>query len=421
MRKKTLVKRLLACGMALAMTMGLLAGCGSSESKKEETQTSADGKTELVMWTFMTKENSYGKAFYDAVDAFSESSDKYTVKIEQIPFAQLVSKITVAAQSNSLPDIIQVDGCDHASFSAMGIFADLTEKVETEMSDLEFYDGPLESCKYDGKLYGLPLNANNLVLVYNEDMLKEAGYTEPPATWEELREYAKALTTEDRYGFAINAIDDEGSTYSFMPFLYETGADWNTLEKGADKALGLYEGLMDDGSMSKEAFGWGQNDAYGQFVAKSAAMYIDGNWRLPELEEDADFSYKFAPIPAYEGTSATCIGGENLAIVNNDNIEGSWECVKSLFNEEMMNDYCKKSGMIPTVKTFAMADEYFTDDEVMKVFVENMEVAKTRGPSPVWPQISQVIRDMLQEVGTGVDASTAAENGIAKMQEYISE
>lgn len=421
MRKKTLVKRLLACGMALAMTMGLLAGCGSSESKEEETQTSADGKTELVMWTFMTKENSYGKAFYDAVDAFSESSDKYTVKIEQIPFAQLVSKITVAAQSNSLPDIIQVDGCDHASFSAMGIFADLTEKVETEMSDLEFYDGPLESCKYDGKLYGLPLNANNLVLVYNEDMLKEAGYTEPPATWEELREYAKALTTEDRYGFAINAIDDEGSTYSFMPFLYETGADWNTLEKGADKALGLYEGLMDDGSMSKEAFGWGQNDAYGQFVAKSAAMYIDGNWRLPELEEDADFSYKFAPIPAYEGTSATCIGGENLAIVNNDNIEGSWECVKSLFNEEMMNDYCKKSGMIPTVKTFAMADEYFTGDEVMKVFVENMEVAKTRGPSPVWPQISQVIRDMLQEVGTGVDASTAAENGIAKMQEYISE
>jgi multiple sugar transport system substrate-binding protein len=150
-------------------------------------------------------------------------------------------------------------------------------------------------------------------------------------------------------------------------------------------------------------------------------MYIDGNWRIPELEKDADFSYKFAPIPACDetGVEATVIGGENLAIVDNDNVEGSWECVKSLFNEEVMNDYCEKSGMVPTVKTFAMDDEYFTDDEVMKVFVENMEVAKTRGPSPIWPQISQVLRDMLQEVGTGVDAETATQNGIEKMQEYI--
>lgn len=419
MKKKSLRKRLMAAGIVLTMATALLAGCGGSEEKKEET--SEGEKKELVMWTFMSKENSYGKAFYDAVDAFSESSDKYTVKIEQIPFAQLVSKITIAAQSKSLPDIIQVDGCDHASFSAMGIFADLTDRVKSEMGKLEFYDGPLESCKYEDMLYGLPLNANNLVLVYNEDMLKEAGYKEPPATWSELREYAKALTNESTYGFAINAIDDEGSTYSLMPFLYEAGADWNTLDQGADKALGLYQNLVDDGSMSKEAFGWGQNDAYGQFTAGRAAMYIDGNWRIPELEKDAAFSYKFAPIPSCDdtGKSATVIGGENLAIVNNDNIEGSWECVKSLYNKEMMNDYCKKSGMIPTVKTFAMEDEYFTNDSIMKVFVENMEVAKTRGPSPIWPQISQVLRDMLQEVGTGVSAEKAAANGVAAMQEYI--
>lgn len=417
MKRKSLMKRLLACGLAVAMTAAVLTGCGGTSKEEKK---SKDGKKELVMWTFMTKENAYGKAFYDAVDSFSAGSNEYTVRIEQIPFSQLVSKITVAAQSNSLPDIIQVDGCDHASFSAMGIFADLTDKVEAEMKDLEFYDGPLESCEYEGKLYGLPLNANNLALVYNEDMLKEAGYTEPPKTWDELREYAKKLTTDSTYGFAINAIDDEGSTYSFMPFLWETGADWNTLDKGADKALGLYQDLMNDGSMSKEAFGWGQNDAYGQFVAKRAAMYIDGNWRLPELEKDADFSYKFAPIPAYATDSATVIGGENLAIVNNDNVDGSWECVKSIFNKEMMNDYCKKSGMIPTVKTFAMADEYFTDDPIMKVFVENMEVAKTRGPSPIWPQISQVLRDMLQEVGTGIPAKEANAHGIKAMEEYIS-
>ena len=100
MEKKSILKRVLATGMVVTMTTSLLLGCGggSSDNSKESSK-SKDGKTELVMWTFMTKENSYGKAFYDAVDAFSDSSDEYTVKIEQIPFSQLVSKITVAAQS----------------------------------------------------------------------------------------------------------------------------------------------------------------------------------------------------------------------------------------------------------------------------------------------------------------------------------
>lgn len=419
--KKGVMKKILACGIAAIMTVALAAGCGKSDSgSSSKSKTTKDGKTELVMWTFMSKENSYGKAFYDAVDKFSEESGKYTVKIEQIPFAQLVSKITVAAQSNSLPDIIQVDGCDHASFSAMGIFKDLTDLVSSEMNDLDFYDGPLESCKYEDKLYGLPLNCNNLALVYNVQMLKDAGFENPPATWEELKEYAEALTKDSTYGFAINAIDDEGSTFSLMPFLWESGADWNKLDaKGAVDTMQLYKDLSDSGSMSKEAFSWGQNDAYGQFVAKRAAMYIDGNWRLPELEKDADFEYAFAPIPAYDGNTATVIGGENLAIVDNDNAEGSWECIKSIFNQETMTDYCKKAGMIPTVKSFAQSDEYFTDDPIMSVFVENMDVSLCRGPSPIWPQISQVLRDMMQEVGTGVSAEDAVSHAKDAMQQYI--
>lgn len=72
MKKKSLRKRMMAVGIVLSMTAALLAGCGGSGEK--EAKTSESEKKELVMWTFMSKENSYGKAFYDAVDAFSESS-----------------------------------------------------------------------------------------------------------------------------------------------------------------------------------------------------------------------------------------------------------------------------------------------------------------------------------------------------------
>ena len=58
MKKKSLRKRMMAVGIVLSMTAALLAGCGGSGEK--EAKTSESEKKELVMWTFMSKENSYG-------------------------------------------------------------------------------------------------------------------------------------------------------------------------------------------------------------------------------------------------------------------------------------------------------------------------------------------------------------------------
>lgn len=44
---------------------------------------------------------------------------------------------------------------------------------------------------YKGKVYGLPKDYNTLVLFYNKEMFKQAGLTQPPKTWQDLKEYAK--------------------------------------------------------------------------------------------------------------------------------------------------------------------------------------------------------------------------------------
>jgi len=53
----------------------------------------------------------------------------------------------------------------------------------------------------DGDYYGLPMKNITRVIMMNKDHLDEAGLEIPTEwTWDDYREYAEALTTEDRYG-----------------------------------------------------------------------------------------------------------------------------------------------------------------------------------------------------------------------------
>jgi len=59
----------------------------------------------------------------------------------------------------------------------------------------------------DGKMWMMPFNKSNLVMYYNIDMLKEAGFNAPPKTWNEFATMVKALTKEDgsQWGCSVGA------------------------------------------------------------------------------------------------------------------------------------------------------------------------------------------------------------------------
>ena len=58
----------------------------------------------------------------------------------------------------------------------------------------------------------------------------------------------------------------------------------------------------------------------------------------------------------------------------------------------------------------------FADDPLNSVFAEIMPNAQSRGPSPVWPEISEAIYTAQQEVFTGQkDVETAMSDAQAKI------
>ena len=194
------------------IVMSLLSGCGSQA--KQTTQTAGAGeKQEIDIWYYWENEQ-HQEILAKELDKFNNSQEEIVAKAKYVPFADFKKQLSIGATYSELPDIAIIDGPDHASYAAMGIFADLTGKIDTE----QYYEGAMTSCMLDGKVYGGPFGSKCLGLYYNEDMLKQAN-VEVPTTWDELRSVAKALTKGQVSGLAFCSLQNEEGTFNFSPWL----------------------------------------------------------------------------------------------------------------------------------------------------------------------------------------------------------
>ena len=324
-----------------------------------------------------------------------------------VPFADFKKQLSIGAVAEALPDMVILDSPDHASYASMGIFADLSGKIDVSA----YYQGPVDSCTYDGKLYGVPFGVNCLALFYNEDMLKEAG-VEVPTTWTELQAAAETLSDGSRYGFAFSALQNEEGTFNFMPYVWSSKADYTNFnfEEGI-KALTFAQDMVTSGAMSKECINWTQGDVMNQFISGNVAMMVNGCWQIPTMRSEApDLNWGVSLIPMCDdGQYASAIGGENYAVIEGGNVDGAVDFLNYMMDEAVVTELMNAFGYIAGID--AIAQNQFEGDEDYLVFVEQMTYAKARGPHESWPSISDAISLAFNQVmtETAAPADAAAE------------
>ena len=364
---------------------------------------------DVTIWYYWETEG-HQKALNHIIEEFNGSQDSITVEAKYVPFADFKKQLSIGASADELPDLVILDNPDHAAYAAMGIFADITDKFDVS----NYYEGPVNSCTLDGKLYGVPFGSNDLVLFYNEDMLKEAG-CEVPTTWDELLEVAKATTTDSVFGFAHCALQNEEGTFNFLPWVWSTGAtSYEINSEGGIKALNFEKELVDSGAMTKEAINWTQGDTMHQFIAGNLAMMINGTWQIPTMREEVpDLNWNVAPIPQ-DKEQAYGLGGENYAVIAGGNEDAAVKFLEFATTPETCLYMMNAMGYISADST--IAKDQFEGDEVYQVFVDEMQYAHARGPLPEWPSISDAISLAFNKVITG---ESAPEDAAAEAQATI--
>lgn len=374
---------------------------------QEQAQGEASGN--VTIWYYW--ENiSHQKALNHLIEEYNNSQDAVTVEAKYVPFADFKKQLSIGASADVLPDIVLLDNPDHASYAAMGIFADITDKFDVST----YYDGPVNSCTLDERLYGVPFGSNCLLLYYNEDMLSAAN-REVPTTWDELLDTAKACSKDNVSGFAHCSLQNEEGTFNFLTWVWSTGAtSYEINSPQGIKALTAVQKMVEEGAMTKEAINWTQGDTMNQFISGNLAMMINGTWQVETMRTEVpDLNWGVAPIPM-DVQQASGLGGENYAVIAGGNEAAAVDFLKFATEEENCLYMMNAMGYISSDSK--IAEKQFKGDEVYEAFVEEMNYAHARGPMPEWPDVSDAISLAFNEVMTG--ASTP-EDAAAKAQATI--
>ncbi len=155
---------------------------------------------------------------------FMELYPNVTIAGSELQYDPAAFTALIAGQQ--LPTLFRAYFTDPPTFVGQNAVADLTPYFEAGGVADVFNPAILRNMTQDGKIYAIPRDAYALGLAYNIPMLEAAGFTAPPATWQELADMAVALTDRENNvaGFAfIN--DGSGATgWHFTNIAYGFGA-----------------------------------------------------------------------------------------------------------------------------------------------------------------------------------------------------
>lgn len=321
------------------------------------------------------------------------------IKVEhvQVPYDEFRRKLLTAIAGGTAPDLIRADIIWVPEFADMGALAPLDEV----MPDFDTYKeavfpGPLATNYLNGKYYGLPLDTNTRVLVYNKDMFAAAGVEGPPATIDDFLatcEKIKALG-DDKYCFA------DGGTYAWAvnPWIWSFGGD--VTDPAITKATGYLDGpntraayeflkdLIDKGYMHPGILGGGV-DAWGGFGNGEIAMLLEGPWFPPIFDNQfPETEYGLALMPAGEGGSVSVVGGEDIVMFQqSQHKDAAAEFIRFMLSEETQLKWAEAGQM--TVLENALESDTIKNHPFFGIFLEQLKTAKARTPHPSWNKMEE--------------------------------
>lgn len=124
--------------------------------------------------------------FQNVVKAFEAANPNVTIKMEAVADEPYKDKIRVIMASGNIPDIyFSWSGAYAGQFVRAGRAMDLTAALDSDGWKSRFSDGTFGPFKFDGKIYGVPMNLSGKFLAYNKALFEKAG-VKPPTDWSDF-------------------------------------------------------------------------------------------------------------------------------------------------------------------------------------------------------------------------------------------
>ncbi|MCW2916010.1 MAG: sugar transporter substrate-binding protein, partial [Actinomycetia bacterium] len=325
------------------------------------------------------------------------------VKLEVVPWSDLLTRILAATSSGQGPDVLNIGNTWSASLQATGALLAFDDKNFAQVGGKDrFVDSTLGSTGAPGKSpTAVPLYSLAYGLYYNKKMFKAAGIAKPPATWDELVQDGKKLTGGGKYGLAIEGANNSENAHHAFVFAKQHGADFFDASGKPTfdspqvvQAIKQYVGFMASDKIAAPGNAeYAQNQSVADMATGKAAMLL---WQAAGVQLKArgmkPDDYGVAPVPVQSGVPGTgqnvnsMVAGINLAVFKNSgNLDGALKFVKFMTSDAEQKTLNTAYGSIPPIKS-ALQDPVFATPELT---VLRDALAKSAAPLPQVAKESQ--------------------------------
>ena len=440
---------------------------------------SSDGVIRLEVWeTYKEEHDLFIKLVKEFEEKYSAANQgkKIEIKINRVPFDNIVENIKTACMINRTPDIGRLDSGKILELAYHKVLKPIDKLKNFECKTIEekgkaFLPGPFQTNiirvkDTDGQwrehLYGLPEQGTCVALFWNRGLFKErakelkAAGLDPeraPRDLDEAIEYAKILTIPEKkqYGFAF----DNNLWFTF-PFFYLYNADFvgidangkyfcainskqgiAALQKKMDICNKTYQ-LPSGVQANIEAGSWRGGIGPDQgFTNEKFAMILMGAWYLKTFESTVkDFSVAVIPKISKRDaiscgllepnandeeynkkiTTATNLGGNNFVIFNScKNPEIAYEFISFILSKETQLRWAKELKQIPV--NLEAFEEYKKNPELSekeRAFVEQIYYSRPSPKIPLSNKLYEVANIEIEQALKSGQTSKEALDKIAK-------
>lgn len=357
------------------------------------------------------------------VEEFNKANPNVQVQIDYVSYDALHDKITTAmASTPPAYDVFLVDDIWYAEFAKAGYVYDVTDKLTSDMKS-KIFKAAWDITTVDGKTYGMPWLLDQKYFFYNEELLKQAGFNEPPKTWEELLDMAKVIKEKGivEYPIVWSWGQYEAAICDWVTLLFGNGG--TLVDKDGKPSFNNEIGVktltwmlqtIEDGYTNPASVSYVEEDVRNVFSQGKAVFASNWNYMYDLVNNNPDESQvtgkvKVMLTPAFEGSgveSATINGSMGFSVAaNSPNKDVAWDYVVYLTSEDVQNRY--SAHLLPVWQSSFEGDagkklESFS--EVTKVMVPafNMQFpfAHVRPKVAYYPEGSKVLQLALQEALT---------------------
>jgi raffinose/stachyose/melibiose transport system substrate-binding protein len=335
-------------GLAGAALLGA-AGCGQSQQ---------GGGQVVKFFTGTAETTAQERALIEIqVDRFQKQHPKYTLEREAVPTEDQRAVIQTRLQSENPPDVFSYD--TGPGFGGVLADAGLLRPLEDayKQNGWDIYDWAKQRATYDGKVYGVPVQVEEIVVYYNRDLVPEE-----PKTVDELRQIADDLKGQGITPFSFGDQEQWPAGHMFSigvsNILGREGLDnifygdgrWDTPEVVTAIDL-LFRDFVESGYYPEGVNAITYDDANALFYSGEAAMNPTGTWLVSTIVESVqDFEVGIFPFPSIDGSGISPpagVGGGLFVAKNAKNPQGAITFIDYLLQDDTERLAMEKFNTIP--------------------------------------------------------------------------